>query len=132
MESNLLILTFDGNRAREIRKWQKKHFEESLDESVYSCPACIILGHTEHSRFDRKRFHKEIAFNLEDIKNTSFGYVIPGDFSSIQEELGLELISTGIFFSKREPRIKEAFTFTISSFSLALLKKQDDGYLLLQ
>ena len=132
MESNLLILTFDGNRAREIRKRQKKHFEESLDESVYSCPACIILGHTEHSRFDRKRFHKEIAFNLEDIKKTPFGYVIPGDFSSIQEELGLERIPAGIFFSKRKPKIKEAFTFTISSFSLALLKRQDGGYLLLQ
>ena len=128
------MLLARGEDAKLIRALHRAHYEASGDCSPYAVPPLIILGASP--LFRRGRFNRKLSFTTGRTKETEHGFVLLPDDQSplaeLQQESGLPLVDSGIYMGKVKPMLEEK-SFTIGSFSLAMLQALPDGsFLLLQ
>ncbi|MBR1920342.1 MAG: hypothetical protein IJ831_12060 [Spirochaetales bacterium] len=129
MRENLLVRLPQLNDRILLRKLQREHFRRTGDGSFYALPPVVIIGKTEKSGFDRKKYNLRLEFGKNAIR-TELGYLFPCNLEELQRKYSA-YGESGLFFTKDvEPQAVDLPP--LASFSLALLERCEDGYLLLQ
>ncbi len=134
MSENLLVLVPDKPAEGKTREARKAIYALCGEASLYALPPVIILSRTERNGFERKSWHKDIRLTSSDALMSGFGFVLHEEetVSAIQEELGLEVTPSGLYIAAVQLPLPGNIEIKIKKLRLALLKKTDCGYCLLQ
>lgn len=134
MSENLLVLVPDKPAAGKTRETRNALYALCGEASLYALPPVIILGKTEKNGFERKSWHKDITLTPADALMSGFGFVLHEEetVTAIQKELGLEVTPSGLYIAAVQVPLPDYISIKMKRLRLALLKKTECGYSLLQ
>ena len=134
MSENLLVLMPDKPAEGKTREARKAIYALCGEASLYALPPVLILGKTEKNGFERKSWHKDITLTSADALMSVFGFVLHEEetVTAIQKELGLEVTPSGLYIAAVPVPLPSNIEIKMKRLRLALLKKTEYGYSLLQ